>query len=214
METQSNFEKLNFHREFRDSFIHSKENEIRQSEQRIRFFLALVTGTLAVLGIIFNNESLSTNITLIAEITLPILFFYGILTFSQIIWSSHVITNIDTTIGILNRLIKDLDNNLKEKIDSALRYEAHIIIILKHIKGTFAQYMYLTEGLLVAGFVFLIGFDQNSDTNSKLIISSIAVRALLITVALLYIWSNRVKNGVSRKKQIENSNTNETITVE
>ena len=213
MERRYKFEKLNFYREFRDSYLHMKENEVRQSEQRIRFYLALVTGTLAVLGIIFNNESLSPNIKEIALIALPILFVYGLLTFSQIIWSSHVIKNIDITIGTLNRLIKDLDNKLKEKIDSALRYEAHIIIILKHIKGTFAQYMYLTEGLLVAGFIFLIGFDQNSDTNSKLIISSIAVRAFLITVALLYIWGNRVKNGISRKKQIENNNINESITL-
>jgi len=166
------------------------ENEIHQSEQRIRFFLGLVTGTGAIIGFLSNYF----DPFLIASISLPILFVYGILTYSQLIWSSHVIRNREVTRGLLEELIKESDPILKAKIDDADLRDDSQIPVLKDIKGTFAQYMYLTEGLLVVGFVFLIGLKYYQ--NNLWIIIIVAVFGFIINTAIMLIWGNKIKNGI------------------
>ncbi len=199
MVKESNLDKLTFYLEYRDSIINTKEIEVRQSEQRIRFFLALVTGIAAVIGILGNNKSNIINPIDVTLIAIPILIVYGILTFSQVIWSSHVIRNLDVSIVFLNELIKKLDPNLKKgyaKID--LRYESNIIV-LRNIKGTFAQYMYLTEGLLVAGFIFLLGLKYYPDRLNTIYYIIVAV-AFLITVIIMFAWSHFIKEGTKANK--------------
>jgi hypothetical protein len=194
MAKQSNIDKLTFYREYRDSFIHTKEIEVRQSEQRIRFFLALVTGIIAFIGIIIKDNSNYFDPLLVALISLPILFVYGILTFSQTIWSSHVIHNLDITIGLLSDLIKELDPTFKDRIEHADLRDDSRMIVLKDIKGTLAQYMYLTEGLLVAGFFFLLGFKYYPNMICQL--SIVAFIAFSITVLVMLIWGTLIKNGI------------------
>jgi hypothetical protein len=188
-----NSDLLTFYRDYRESFIRLKEIEVRQSEQRIRFFIALVTAIVAFIGIL-NNESTSLFDSFsVAAIAIPILLIYGILTFSQVIWSSHVIHNLDVTKGVLDKLIKERDHIFKTRIDEADLRNDSKIIGLRNLKGTFAQYMYLTEGLLVVGYIFLIGLNLCPD--KVFLISIFAVLGFTLTTILMFIWGKKIKNG-------------------
>ncbi len=200
MAKQSNTDKLIFYREYRDSFIHARDIEVHQSEQRIRFFLALVTGIGAFIGVLGSYKVTCKDFfdpTMVTLIALPILVVYGILTFSQIMWSSHVIHNFNVNIKYLGDQITNLDPNLKKGFEKVDRRDDSNIFILSHIKGTFAQYMYLTEGLLIAGFIILFGFKYYP--NCLNIFYFIAAVFFLMTVALIIVWSNHIKNGIKNK---------------
>ena len=188
---------LNFYRDYRDSFVSMREIEVRQSEQRIRFFLALVTAVLAFIGILNNDSARLFDPFIVAVIAILILLIYGILTFSQIIWSSNVIYNYDVTKGVLDELIKELDPILKAKLEkSDLRNDSKILG-LRNIKGTFAQYMYLTEGLLFAGLIFLIGLKLFPD--KIFFISIVALLGFIVTATSLFIWGKKIKYGSKEK---------------
>jgi len=184
MAKQSNTDKYIL--DFRDSVIREIEFEIRQSEQRMRFFLGFVTGVGGFIGVLDKINQTNIDPITVSLFVLPVLIFYGILTFSQIIWSSHVKYNLDKMKGYLTNLLDHA------KVDIGLSDDSNIFI-LKNIKGTFAQYMYLTEGLLVAVFIFLLGFKHYP--NSLLTITILTIVAFVITVVLMILWSNTVKYG-------------------
>jgi hypothetical protein len=189
----SDLEKLIFYRELRDSNIRTKDIEVRQTEQRIRFFISFVTAIIAFIGILDKVNQNSIDPFILTLIVLPILIVYGILTFSQIIWSSHVIHNLDVAIGRLNDLLRELDPNLKKGISQLDLRDDSKISVLRNVKGTFAQYMYLTEGLLVAGFILLLGLKCNTISLYK--ICFIALGSFINTGILMFVWSNHIKKG-------------------
>lgn len=193
MENKNNSDKLTFYLECSKSFIREKETEVHQSEQRIRFFIGFITGVLAFIGILNKTSMNNDNVFWLASVSLVILIVYGLLTFSQVIWSSHIISNLDITIGILKDLIKECEPVFKSRIEASnLRTEAERKVIT-HLKGTFAQYMYLTEGLLIGGLIFLIGTKFFED--QYFIITCFAILFFLMTITIMFKWGRFVKKG-------------------
>jgi len=72
---------------------------------------------------------------------------------------------------------------------------------LKRIKGTFAQFMYLIEGLISAGILITIGF-HNTRMLWKYVVW--AVYVFLAIPCLMFVWSEsvriRIDKGISDKK--------------
>jgi hypothetical protein len=97
------------------------------------------------------------------------------------------------TKGVLDKLIKERDHIFKTRIDEADLRNDSKIIGLRNLKGTFAQYMYLTEGLLVVGYIFLIGLNLCPD--KVFLISIFAVLGFTLTTILMFIWGKKIKNG-------------------
>jgi hypothetical protein len=187
---ESHFEESQIYLRRLESVIRSKETEEHQSEQRIRFFLSLITGIAAFIGILLREKINSDNILLISIISSSILFLFGILTFSRIIWSVSIIDDLQKGIAALDKLIFKLNPSIKQSlIKEGIRGSINLKL-LSHLKGTYAQYMYLIQCLLCAGIIFLFGALKNVPLYLSI---HFAVLIVLQVFWFFLIWSIRVR---------------------
>jgi hypothetical protein len=193
--TLSIFEKSQIYAQYRDYFVRSKEIEERQSEQRIRFFLTLVTGIAAFLGILLRENLSLHNLLVISMASSIILFLFGIFTFTRIIWSVSIIDGDIKSISAMNNLINKFDPSIMQSFKDIDVRETVNIIVFKHIKGTYAQYMYLTDGLLGAGIVFIYGAVKPLPFSYTVII---AIEIFILVFFVLFMWSLIVRRGAKR----------------
>jgi phosphatidylserine synthase len=189
--TLSNYNIAQIFLHYRDTCLHAKENEEHQSEQRMKFFLGLVTVTLALLSFLYKEKYFPYYQDIITLVSLFILFLYGLLTFSRIIWRSRENDRTDKVIQVLNESIESLDSYVGEKLRLAGKHiNEPSVTLIRLVKGTLAQFMYLTEGLLVSGITFAVGVKCHLSDTVNWILS---VFALLIVVILMFIWSQYVR---------------------
>jgi hypothetical protein len=199
MKSRSSYSELNYYLNSYDLLTKTKESEVKQSEQRLRFFLALVTGTVAFIGIFIRENPSFLDAYWVTIISISILSLYGGLTFSRLIWSSQVIHDLDVSIGIIQDLIKERNPVLKEKLDNAKLDSYSKTSFFNYIKGTYAQYMYLTEGLLIGGLVFIIIHQQvKFQLCIDIIIAFIAF--IFVVSLMLMLKCLALKNGKKNSK--------------
>jgi hypothetical protein len=199
----TDFEKIQTLLHFRDAHRQFKENEERQSEQRIRFFLTLSTGTVAVIGLFLRGNILSDSTftfdpTLTFLVALFILFWYGILTFARVIWDRRAVRRHDMIISNVGKAIAKLNPDLIKEINQQdYEDEENKNWLAKKIKGTLSQFMYVTECLLAVGFVITLGIKYDWPV---LYIIAISLILPLIVFVFLFKWSEYIKKGIEGPK--------------
>ena len=86
---------IKLHLHYLDHFLRVEQNEEAQSEQRIKFFLTFITGTIAIISIFFNsvNNNLINNVSYfeILVVFLSFAFLLGLFVFARVIWSDRKI---------------------------------------------------------------------------------------------------------------------------
>ncbi|MGD1046861.1 MAG: hypothetical protein ABR936_16255 [Bacteroidota bacterium] len=175
---------------YRDACLHNKESEEHQSEQRMKFFLGLVTATLALLSFLYKEKYFPAYQDIITIVSLFILFLFGLLTFSKIIWRSREIDKNNQTISDLDKSIISLDSYIEKGImEAGKKVKEPSVFFLRAVKGTLAQFMYLTECLLASGIVLTAGIKW-CFTNYLLV--AIPVIAIIVFI-LMYSWSQYIR---------------------
>lgn len=180
---------------FRDSLLHLKETEERQSEQRIVFFFALATLVFGLLTFLARESSVSNSLDLVTIISLFVLFLFGLLTFARVIWRSRNVDRIEHVINNLNKAIEALDPQVRETLKPFDDSKFPIHPKIEPLKGTLAQFLYLSEFLLAGAFVYLVVRHLQCSVPWSLVLAfSIATPIVLG----LFKWSQHVR-GRSKK---------------
>ncbi|MBI3006664.1 MAG: hypothetical protein HYY49_14810 [Ignavibacteriales bacterium] len=183
----------------RELLERAKESEERHSEQRIRYFLTLLTAILGGMGFLLK-EGISKSDSFVAAtasaFALLILFGYGLLTFARIIWSRRTTDRFDSIISSVTCSIRNLDTELylelfrgKAKTQSG---------ITNKVKGTLAQFMYLTQGLLAAAIVTSLG---TAFEISIVYIGILDWAVFSLVVLLLFAWSEHIRRVAQKEDQ-------------
>jgi hypothetical protein len=172
---------------FRDSLLHIKETEDRQSEQRIAFFFTLAALVLALITYSGRDQTPNT-LGLTLAISIFALFLFGLLTLARVVWRSRNVDGLEHTIENICKAIEALDPQVKETLKP--RDENRVNSLLKPWQGTLAQFMYLSEFLLFGGFVYLVGGFLGCQTPCSLLLAFCMATALVFG---LFKWSQHVR---------------------
>ena len=187
----------------RELIERSKEIEERQSDQRIRFFLTLCTATAAVIGFFLKGDPLLQNefhLKIYAATAFFILFVYGILTFAQVIWNRRNIEKYNAYIHKLTSTAMRLDSDIKQalqlKDDEADKQKA---LLARTIKGTLAQFLYVTEALLGLATSLLLAdaFNWRPGTTGWIVFLT-----FVFIVIGLVLWSEYVRRGIAKSTDV------------
>jgi hypothetical protein len=190
---------VNLHLHYLDHFFRVEQNEGIQSEQRIKFFLTLTAGVIALLSAFSKfNPSAEKESLIILAVFLLFSFLLGLFVFASIIWSDRkikqhrklwnesyeVIKNIDPSVVRYKKVLKEMDDK-------------RICKPLQICKGTLTQIIWFVEGILVLFSVFVLGITTNSKLVSNIILSSVITSIVLL---LLWWWASYVKKGIEKNK--------------
>jgi len=192
-------ESAKIHMHFLDMHTNNIESEERQSEQRIKFFLTLTTGTIALIAIFRREGFFPNDLFWITLASLCTLFIYGLLTFARIIWRNRNIDRLNKLKSVSGELLEKLDPSVNEYAKCLSKMEGESKTSPYDIKGTFAQFMYFTEGLLAAGIILTIGIHCNWGLLKNIIMT---IYVLLTIPVILFKWSQKIR------KVWENTNDN------
>jgi hypothetical protein len=175
---------------YRESIIHDKETEDRQCEQRIVFFLALVTVVFGILTNFATKGQSSENLTYVSLACGFVLFLYGLLTFSRVVWRSRNIVRHNDALRNIEKKLEDLDPSVGVAIKPPDQSSVVISRTIDSLQGTFAQYLYVTECLLASVCVYLITEELHWPLFAGL------TCALLVAIGVfcvLFSWSRRMR---------------------
>jgi len=188
-------ESVKIHLHYLDHFFRIEQNEELQSEQRIKFFLALATGIIALLSVlkpISSNDKISLEIL---AIFLFVLFLLGLFVFANVIWSNRKIRQHRELWAISYEVIKNIDPSVvryKERLEKM--DDENIILLFRIFKGTMTQIMWIIEGLLIAAFTFVLGSIINCQLVCRILMTLITLTFVLI---ILLCWARYIKKGIT-----------------
>lgn len=130
------------------------QNAERQEEQSIQFFLTLAAGSISVIGLIHNWD-----ISVIVP-TLVVLLLYGLHTLNRLNWrkitvkSSHRrMRKAFEALAIINPHFHDAIYWI-DRIDDPQKKLSRIVHM---VRGGQAEFMYLTNALIITGILFSLG---------------------------------------------------------
>lgn len=191
-------ERVKIHLFYLDFFFRIEQNEEIQSEKRIKFFLVLVTGIIAILAMLIKFNIDNEILFKILAIFLSVLFLFGLLVFASVIWSdrkikqhrqlwtisTEVIKTIDPSVVIYEERLKEMDDN-------------RIYSKIQKIKGTQTQIMLFIEVILFEASMFVLGIIFNPQLTYRILL-------LIIPVVFVYIvlrsWAHYIKEGIEKNK--------------
>jgi len=191
-------ESVEIHLHYLDHFFRIEQNEELQSEQRIKFFLALATGIIALLSVlkpINANDRISLEIL---AVFLFVLFLIGLFVFANVIWSNRKIRQHRELWAISYEMIKNIDPSVvryKERQEEMSNQ--NICLPFRIFKGTLTQIMWIIEGILIAVFIFVLGTLIDCQLVCKIIIALITFTFVLIG---LHLWAQYIKQGIRKEK--------------
>ena len=186
------FEKSQIYLRFIDLQTRSKENEELQSEHRIRFFLTLVTAVIGLSTFIYRDGIITTKYPWLAPSVLFILFLYGLLTLSRVIWRSRTIDHLNRSIKALHISIEQLDLSISNTLRAGIRDYPRKGWIFEHLNGSFAQFTYATEMLLIWACALLTLTNLGCPNYAAYGASSLFAIAIGY---FLYRWSKTIRNS-------------------
>lgn len=185
-------ESVKIHLHYLDHFFRIEQNEELQSEQKIKFFLALATGIMALLsGLMYEEISF-----IILAVFLFVLFLLGLFIFASVIWSDRKIKQHRQLWTISYEAIKTIDPSVvryRERLNEM--DDQKIFSLLRKSKGTLTQIMWFIEGVLFAALMFALGIILDLQLTDRIILSIIPVIFVLI---VLRFWAKYIKKGITK----------------
>lgn len=199
-------ERVKIHLHYLDHFFRIEQNEELQSEQRIKFFLVLAAGIIAILSMFIKLNIITKDLLIILAVILFVLFLLGLFVFARVIWSDRKIKQMRQLWTISTEEIKTIDPSVvryRERLDEM--DDKRIIWPLRIFKGTLTQIMWFVEGILVASLMFFLGIILDCQLTCRIILSFITT--VLVLIVLLY-WANYIKKGITKN---ENNKINNSV---
>jgi hypothetical protein len=182
-----------------DVFERAVQNEERSAEQQVKFFISLVTGIVAVIAVLQRLEGFTTDqLFWIVEISLFVLFSFGILTVSRINWRSINSDKFAPLIRQAHESIQTLDpsfDSYLEKWDAMCANEIEGNWFARRIRGSMGQFMILAEAFIATGFLLNLGL--RLQMNSVFLILANVSMFVLVLVSLS-LWSKYVRNIIHK----------------
>lgn len=180
-----------------DGIHHRGERLESQDEQRVKLFLTLVSGSLALLAIAVQFGRLGvSDWPLVATGLLLFLIAYGFETLHSINWSRISIRENQAIEGfLLRRLasVNDVAAGIAEIQAEAEGFKKHAGLFRNTVRGNLVEFMYLTNGLLVTGMVLTLA----KTNNWFLCLNPSATSAVFVTsIFLQYIYSHWVRQVI------------------
>ena len=191
-------ERIKIQLQYIDHFFGNEQDEKLQSEQRIKYFLTLAAGIIALLSII-NHDS-NNNISYgIFAVFLSFLFLLGLFIFASIIWSDRNIKRYRELWTEVQKTVKSIDPSLEaiEKRSGEMGDEG-IVFPFNKFNGTLTQIIWFTEGSLVFALTFTLGKILCFKATLIIILS---IFVTIVVCALLLWWASYIKKGITKKNQ-------------
>lgn len=189
---------IKLHLHYLDHFLRVEQNEEAQSEQRIKFFLTFITGTIAIISIFFNsvNNNLINNVSYfeILVVFLSFAFLLGLFVFARVIWSDRKIKQHRKLWDESYNVIKDIDpsvicyQNKLQKINDNKIWKP-----LRIFKGTLIQIIWFTEGFILALLLFVLSIMFQCQLICRIFLITVPTAFILL---LLRLWASYIKQGV------------------
>jgi hypothetical protein len=188
-------ESVKIHLHYLDHFFRIEQNEELQSEQRIKFFLSLATGSIAIFSVL-NKPSLQDDNSLKAfSALLFFLFLIGLFVFARVIWSDRKIKQHRELWTVSYDVIKAVDPSIaryRKRMDEM--DDQNKFLTFRIFKGTLTQIIWFTEGVLIALFMFVLGTIQQCQPSCRIMLSLITGAVVLL---LLFFWARYIKKGIT-----------------
>jgi hypothetical protein len=178
------------------------QNEERQAEQRIQFFLMLAVGSISLIALFEKWEVFKDGRFSYAVITtLSILFLYGLHTLNRINWRTIYINSSHSRMKSAFQALAKTNPHFKiavssiDKIDDKSNFR-------RKVRGSPAEFMYLTNALILTGIVLSLGI-QHCWSQALLFLA--CGSTIVATLFVLYQYSLRFRNTII--KQMESPRT-------
>ena len=182
-------QQLQIYFHYRQTIIHDKDTEHRQSDQRVAFFLTLVTVVFGVITNLVSKAQPSDDLTSIFLGGGLVLLLYGLLTFAGVVWRSRNIAQHNAALRKIEKNIEDFDASVAKAIrppDPSTVDDKSI----DKLQGTYVQYLSIAESLIAWGCSTLLAERFGlSWPLSAMYTAPVAVSTL---AGLLY-WSKRMR---------------------
>ena len=198
-------ERVKIHLHYLDHFFRIEQNEELQSEQRIKFFLVLAAGIIAILSMFIKLNFITKDSLIILAVILFVLFLLGLFVFARVIWSDRKIKQMRQLWTISTEEIKIIDPSVvryRERLDEM--DDQKIIWPLRIFKGTLTQIMWFVEGVLIAALMFFLGIILDCQLACRIILSFITT--VLVLIVLSY-WANYIKKGITKNENNKINNS-------
>ncbi len=188
----TNFERAQVLLHLLDENLKRKASEEQQSEQRLRFFLTITTAIGGMFAILYQKDcSFFENHSYVTLLLLAIVFSYGLLTFSRIIWRNHEMVQLDSVISFQHKAIDNLDEGFRE-LQQLYKWDRRKrCYLIQHLNGSFTQFLYVTEGLLAGAFVYVLSLTLGF---WPWLVWTLTCIIPIFVVLSLCLWANDVRN--------------------
>jgi hypothetical protein len=145
-----------------DGIHHRGELLESRDEQRVKLFLTLVSGSLALLTIAIQFGKLGfVDWSLVSTVLLFVLLTYGFESLHSLNWSRISIRENQAVEGYLLRRLasaNDVAAAIAEIQATAEGFRLHAGWYRDTVRGNHVEFMYLTNGLLMSGALFSLGY--------------------------------------------------------
>ena len=176
---------------YRDTFLHDADYQERESEQRMKFFLGLVTAMFALFGALFETKLFSDHWYAIILISLFVVQAYGFLTFARIVARTRRSDKLHDSFNVVDKYIVELDPSFKDTLGIPLASINLPRPVINALSGTLAQFMYLTHALLAGISTWIIADECNSASCRWVLTFLVGVFVPLVMLS----WSQYVRNS-------------------
>jgi hypothetical protein len=190
---------IKLHLHYLDHFLRVEQNEETQSEQIIKFFLAFITGTIAIISIfnnsdsngLFNNE----NYYVVLVVFLSFAFLLELFVFARVIWSDRKIKQHRKLWDESYNAIKDIDQSvIGYQIKLKQMNDNNICKPLRMFKGTLTQIIWFTESFIFALLLVVLSTMFQCQLICRILLIIIPTACVLL---LLKLWASYIKQGVN-----------------
>ncbi len=178
-----------------DGLHHRMELLQSQDEQRVRLFLTMVSGSVAVLALIVQFGKVAIPEWLLVSIVLfSILLIYGIETLHSLNWSKIHTRECSAAAMYLDRLLASTSRiaaSVSSIQSQAELFKAHAGLYRATLRGNLVEFMYLTNTLLFAGVTYMLGVHFAWNNCVQFWSTSTAFLASLL---IQYFYSHWIRN--------------------
>jgi hypothetical protein len=177
----------------------SIESEERLCEQRITFFLTIGTVAIGAVKLLEKTEKLSPDQFFWGMLgVLGSLLVFGLHTMNRMNWRALEISIWRNQLGNALRCLSGKDSIMKVHLDIRKRFDVRVqtSAILGKVKGGPGEFMYITNGLILAGIALIVGERLGCEPNQILVL---CVDTFLVAALSLWLFCTCLRERFTPK---------------
>jgi hypothetical protein len=190
-----------------DALARDTADEERQSEERIKFFMSIAGGAIGLVGLFLRNEWFGSGDKWFPIVlgTLIVLLLFGLQTLNRLNWryihrtkSHRLWLNI---MDVCCTFFPQIHSHMKMHKLYENRFNT-LPFIPRKLRGSPAEFMYLANGLIIAGLWLSFGIRYSWEPYTMIQVSLLGLASMF--VQCLYCWCVREKALTKRNPSKSN----------